>query len=296
MSTEHTPQDDSAHTAEIARLHEELRKVYGDSEYGGLVLAKLGDALCRAGRLQEAIGRYEAAEVHMNRSKQETCRDEVLQKIRETRELLRQQQSASAQTPVEADDAGDKGARQLKPEEQAELLATLKARLEQKPDHYIRSEGIIFADVQRALEANPTAMWSIAKMEETGGSPDVVAVKADAFIFADCSAESPTGRRNCVYDEEAEEHIIVGFNSNAVQMAERFGVDLWSEDFYRKRQMIGAFDIHSWNWLQTPAEIRKSGRALSGNRFGLGVHVSQDSVHDHNDRTGWRGLLRVQKA
>lgn len=102
MSAEHTPQDDSAHAAEIARLHEELRTVYGNSERGGPVLAKLGDALCRAGRLQEALGRYEAAEVHLSKTNQKTCRDDVLQKIRETRELLLQQQSASAQTPKES--------------------------------------------------------------------------------------------------------------------------------------------------------------------------------------------------
>ncbi len=101
MSAEHPPQDDSAHDAEIAFLHETLRKAYGNSEWGGYVLAQLGDALRRAGRLNEAIGRYEAAAGHLRTTNQESAHNDVLQKICETRELLLQQQSASAQTPKE---------------------------------------------------------------------------------------------------------------------------------------------------------------------------------------------------
>jgi len=102
MNAEHTPQDDSANASEIACLEGELRAVFGNSELGGPVLAKLGDALRRAGRLDAAIGRYEAAEVHLSRTNQENECSDVLRKIDEVRELLRQQQLAAAQTPKES--------------------------------------------------------------------------------------------------------------------------------------------------------------------------------------------------
>ncbi len=247
-------------------------------------------------RKLESLEKVHAASVECQAKFNRRIADDIAAITEAVRALTSAPDSAKAAT----EDAGDEGTRRLAPDEQAELLATLQHRLEQKPAHYTRPEGIVFADIERALEANPAAMWSLAKMEKTGGEPDVVAVEDDAFIFADCSKESPAGRRNCVYDKKAEKdakpNSSGSFNGNAVQMAEEFGVDLWSEDFW-KMQMAGKYDYQSWSWLQTPAEIRRRGGALI-----IPVrddHIILPNYHPashHSDDGGWRGLLRVQKV
>lgn len=189
-----------------------------------------------------------------------------------------------------------KAKRQLTPNEKTALLSVLERRFEKKPDHYTRVKGINFADVAKALEANPDAMMSVAKMEETGGEPDIVGVDQDGtFLIADCSAESPQGRRNCVYDKEAEKNAR-GFNGNAVDMAKEFGVALWSLEFYRAMQQSGKFDRNTWSWVETDAETRKSGGALIGYRRDDVVGVHRYDARDRDVRTGWRGVLRVKKA
>ncbi|MEK7591658.1 MAG: DUF4256 domain-containing protein [Patescibacteria group bacterium] len=186
--------------------------------------------------------------------------------------------------------------RELSPEETRDMLALLERRLSQKPDHYTRPEGISFGDVRKSLEADPAALWSIWKMEETGGAPDITAVENDAFIFEDCSKESPAGRRNCVYDKGAEKFASGTFNGNAVDMAKEFGIKILSPEEYRRLQTVGKFDRNTWSWVETDAETRSSGVALDGDRNGDHVYVCRGIARFHCGDRAWRGLLRVQKV
>ena len=172
----------------------------------------------------------------------------------------------------------------LTDEQQAEFLSILEDRFaEEEHNYYKRPKGVNFTEVKAALEADPTLMYSLAKMEETGGEPDIIAIKDDAFIFGDCSYESPD-RRNLTYSQAAE-------------MAKEFGVDMMSEKTYRAIQRSGEFDINTWSWLKTPADIRESGRALRGRRLpGGGVDVYASRILYRNQREGWRCVLRVPKA
>jgi len=186
--------------------------------------------------------------------------------------------------------------RELTVVEKERLLQTLQNRLSRKADHYVRPKGIDFGEVKKALEANPAALWSLSKMEETGGSPDIVAVESNEFVFADCSAESPEGRRNCVYDSAAEKSARGTFKGNAVDMSEEFGVEMWSPEFYRQMQTSGKFDRNTWSWLKTDAETRSTAVALRGSRDGDHVLVYQYDARSHRGSGAWRGLLRVQKV
>ena len=163
------------------------------------------------------------------------------------------------------------------------ILGVLEKRLAQKPDHYTRPEGVTFAEIKAALEKTPALMASLSKMEETGGAPDIIAIEGDTFVFADCSAESPSGRRNLDYDQ-------------AVSQAAEFGIELMDEATYRRIQRAGKFDNDTWSWLKTPADIREAGAALVGDRNDVVVDVSRNSAHVPNDSGGWRGVLRVQKS
>src|SRR6202162_3713372 len=85
-----------------------------------------------------------------------------------------------------------------------ELLNTLKARFEKNLN---RHKGLEWAKVQAKLETNIEKLWSLHEMERTGGEPDVIGQdkKTGEYLFFDCSAESPKGRRNLCYDREALE-------------------------------------------------------------------------------------------
>lgn len=198
--------------------------------------------------------------------------------------------------------------RELTDAQKLNLFASLGSRFSKQPDHYKRPKGVDFKKVKAALEADPVKMWSLAQMENTGGAPDIIAIEGDEFIFADCSAESPDGRRNCVFDKEAETvhpFVVENFNGNAVDMAKSFGVDIMNDSTYRKvLQKIGRFDLNntsSWVLKSDPAKqarIRNSrfgGNALRGTRFNSGViEVRQDLPFLHNDNRAWRGVLRVK--
>ena len=162
------------------------------------------------------------------------------------------------------------------------LLSALEARFAKKPKYYKRPEGVDFAEVKKALGANPTLMRSLAQMENTGGEPDIIAVEPDAFVFGDCSEESPN-RRNLTYDQ-------------ATVQAKEFGVDMMSEEDYLKMQNLGKFDQQSSSWLATPEDIRKTGLALGGNRSGGVVYVYERNADFSNPGRGWRASLRVPKA
>lgn len=170
----------------------------------------------------------------------------------------------------------------LKQYDNIDLFSILKARFAEKPEHYKQQEGIDFTEVKKALEASPDLMYSLAQMENTGGAPDIIAIESDAFIFGDCSAESPD-RRDLNYDQVTE-------------MAKEFGVDMMSEEAYRAMQESGKFDINTWSWLKTSADTRESGRALCGDRVDDVVHVDRADARSHDADEGWRGVLRVPKA
>ena len=151
---------------------------------------------------------------------------------------------------------------ELSLEQREELLGALKTRFEKNMN---RHKGLEWAKVQARLEANPEKLWSLNEMERTGGEPDVVGhdEKTGEYIFYDCSAESPDGRRNVCYDRQAlesrKEHKP---KNNAIDMAAAMGIELLTEEQYRELQKLGNFDTKTSSWLKTPSDIRKLGGAI----------------------------------
>ncbi|MFF3921754.1 DUF4256 domain-containing protein [Paenibacillus lactis] len=182
---------------------------------------------------------------------------------------------------------------ELSPEQREELLQTLKARFEKNMN---RHPGLEWADVQAKLEANPEKLWSLHEMEETGGEPDVVGHdgKTGEYIFYDCSAESPKGRRSVCYDREAlesrKEHKP---KSSAVEMAAAMGIELLTEEQYRELQQLGNFDMKTSSWVITPERIRRLGGALFCDRRYDTVFVYHNGAESYYAARGFRGSLRV---
>src|SRR5712675_1141897 len=152
--------------------------------------------------------------------------------------------------------------KELLPKQREELLRVLKARFEKNMN---RHKGLECAKVQAKLEANAEKLWSLNEMERTGGEPDVVGhdKKTGEYIFYDCSAESPKGRRSVCYDREAlesrKEHKP---KNNAIDLTAAMGIELLSEEQYRELQKLGEFDTKTSSWIKTPSDIRKLGGAL----------------------------------
>src|SRR5712671_2310271 len=152
--------------------------------------------------------------------------------------------------------------KELSTKEREELLRALKARFEKNMN---RHKGLEWDKVQAKLEANPEKLWSLYEMERTGGEPDVVGhdKKTGEYIFYDCSAESPKGRRSICYDREAlesrKEHKP---KDSAVNMAAAMGIEVLTEEQYRELQKLGDFDTKTSSWVKTPSNIRKPGGAL----------------------------------
>lgn len=183
--------------------------------------------------------------------------------------------------------------KKLSSEQQAALLKTLKARFEKNMN---RHKGIEWTKVQAKLEANAEKLWSLYEMEETEGEPDVVGFdkKAGEYIFYDCSAETPKGRRNTCYDHEAQEarkeHKP---KNNAIDMAAAIGIEILSEEQYRELQKFGKFDTKTSSWLKTPAGIRELGGAIFADyRYGQ-VFVYHNGAQSYYGVRGFRGSLRV---
>lgn len=174
-----------------------------------------------------------------------------------------------------------------------ELLNTLKTRFEKNMN---RHQGIQWDKVQAKLEAEPKKIASLNEMETTGGEPDVVGFdkKTGEFIFYDCSAETPKGRRSVCYDREGlesrKEHKPA---NNALDMAVAMGVALLTEEQYRELQTLGEFDVKTSSWIQTPAAIRKLGGALFGDRRYDTVFVYHNGAQSYYAVRGFRGSLRV---
>ncbi len=173
------------------------------------------------------------------------------------------------------------------------LLKILKARFE-KNMH--RHKGLSWAAIQAKLEADDQKLWSLNEMEETGGEPDVVAhdKKTGEYIFYDCAAESPKGRRSICYDHEAlearKEHKP---GNSAVQMATDMGIELLTEEQYRDLQSREKFDTKTSSWVQTPAAIRKLGGALFCDCRYNTVFLYHNGAESYYAARGFRGSLRV---
>ena len=186
-----------------------------------------------------------------------------------------------------------KNANKLSPQQREELLKTLKARFEK---HMNRHKGLEWAKVQAKLEATGEKLWSLHEMERTGGEPDVVAhdKKTGEYIFYDCSAESPKGRRSVCYDREAlDSRKQFKPEDNALDMAAGMGVDLLTEEQYRELQKLGNFDLKTSSWVKTPSNIRKLGGALFADRRYDTVFVYHNGAPSYYAARGFRGSLRV---
>ena len=183
--------------------------------------------------------------------------------------------------------------KKLSPEQSEELLSVLKARFEKNMK---RHKGLEWAKVQAKLEANPEKLWSLDDMEETGGEPDVIGhdKKTGEYIFYDCSAESPKGRRSVCYDGEAlesrKEHKP---KNSATDMAAGMGIELLTEDQYRQLQELGEFDTKTSSWVQTPADIRELGGALFCDRRYDTVFLYHNGAESYYAARAFRGSLRV---
>ena len=181
----------------------------------------------------------------------------------------------------------------MKAKQREELLGTLKARFEKNMN---RHKGVEWSKVQAKLEANPEKLSSLNEMESTGGEPDVVGhdKKTGEYVFYDCSAESPKGRRSVCYDREAlearKEHKP---KDSAIEMATAMGVELLTEEQYRELQKLGEFDLKTSSWVQTPADIRKLGGALFCDRRYNTVFLYHNGADSYYGARGFRGSLRV---
>ncbi|HKX30584.1 MAG TPA: DUF4256 domain-containing protein [Blastocatellia bacterium] len=183
---------------------------------------------------------------------------------------------------------------ELSPAQGEELLSTLRARFEKNMN---RHRGLEWAKVQARLEAHPEKLRSLHEMERTGGEPDVVGhdKKTGEYIFYDCSAESPTGRRNVCYDREGQEARKSGGRpaGNAIEMAAAMGIELLTEEQYRELQKLGNFDTKTSSWVTTPAEIRKLGGALFADRRYDHVFLYHNGAPSYYGARAFRGSLRV---
>ena len=183
--------------------------------------------------------------------------------------------------------------KELSPEQREELFRALKARFEKNMN---RHKGLEWVKVQVKLEANIEKLWSLNEMERTYGEPDVVGYdkKADEYIFYDCSAESPKGRRNVCYDREGQEaRKAFTPENNAIDMAGAMGIELLTEEQYRELQKLGNFDTKTSSWVKTPSDIRKLGGALFADRRYGNVFVYHNSAPSYYSVRAFRGSLRV---
>ncbi|MDF1520631.1 MAG: DUF4256 domain-containing protein [Brevefilum sp.] len=178
--------------------------------------------------------------------------------------------------------------------EQAEsLLSTLQSRFEANID---RHPDLKWAEVQSRLESHPNKLWSLSEMARTGGEPDVVGYDeaADAYLFYDCSTQSPEGRRSLCYDQEALESRKKNKpEGSAMSMAEAMGIAMLTEAEYRHLQSLGEFDTTTSSWLITPSKVRTLGGAIFGDRRYDTVWVYHNGADSYYGARGFRGSLRV---
>jgi hypothetical protein len=183
--------------------------------------------------------------------------------------------------------------RELSPKQREELLETLQARFEK---NISRHKGLEWAKVKAKLEANAAKLWSLSEMEKTGGEPDLVGhdKKTGEYIFFDCSAETPKGRVSVCYDREGldsrKEHKP---KTSAMDMASAMGIELLTEEEYQELQKLGNFDTKTSSWMKAPADMRKLGGALYGDRRYGRVFVGHNGAQSYYSARAFRGSLRV---
>lgn len=181
----------------------------------------------------------------------------------------------------------------LAPAQAKELLAILKSRFEKNMN---RHKGMVWDKIQTKLEANPDKLWILDDMENTGGEPDVVGhdKKTDEYLFFDCAAESPKGRRSICYDQDAlesrKEHKPA---HSAMGMAAEMGVEVLTEEQYHYLQSLGDYDTKTSSWLATPAAIRKLGGAIFGDKRYKHVFIYHNGVESYYAGRAFRGCLKV---
>lgn len=179
----------------------------------------------------------------------------------------------------------------LSKKQHEELLGALQARFAKNMG---RHQGLEWARVRAKVEASPEKLWSLHEMERTGGEPDVVGQDKGEFIFFDCSAESPAGRRSLCYDREALQSRKENKpKNNAMDLAAAMGVEILSEEQYRELQKLGNFDTKTSSWVKTPPAIRKLGGALFCDRRYDTVFVYHNGAESYYAARGFRGSLRV---
>ena len=178
-------------------------------------------------------------------------------------------------------------------EQKNELIDLLRIRFEKNTN---RHKNVKWNDVLSKLEANPEKLWSLNEMEKTGGEPDVVGLdeKTGEYIFMDCSAESPKGRRSVCYDREGlDSRKEYKPENNAIDMATEMGIELLSEEHYRELQQLGKFDTKTSSWIKTPDELRKLGGALFADFRYNQVFVYHNGAQSYYGVRGFRGVLKV---
>jgi len=173
------------------------------------------------------------------------------------------------------------------------MINKLQSRFE---ENMTRHKGLDWWEISTRLEATPEKLWSLGEMERTGGEPDVIGIdqQTGKYIFADCSAETPSGRRSLCYDRDALEsrktNKPVG---SAMDMAAEMGIELLTEDQYRGLQELGEFDTKTSSWLKTPDAIREKGGAIFGDRRYGQVFIYHNGAESYYGARGFRGLLKV---
>lgn len=183
--------------------------------------------------------------------------------------------------------------KELPAKARAELLGTLEARFVQNMK---RHPALDWPAVKARLEATPGKLWSVSEMEKSGGEPDVVGYdkQSGEYIFMDCSAETPAGRTAVCYDREGldsrKEHKP---KACATEMAAAMGITLLTEEEYHALQKLGAFDTKSSSWVEAPAEVRKLGGGLFGDRRYGRVFIYHNGAQSYYSGRGFRGSLRV---
>jgi hypothetical protein len=181
----------------------------------------------------------------------------------------------------------------LSSEQREELISVLKARFEK---NMTRHKGLDWTKVQARLETNTEKLWSLNEMERTGGEPDVVShdKKTGEYIFYDCSAESPKGRRSICYDHESlESRKEYKPENSAISMADAMGIEILTEEQYQELQKLGKFDTKTSSWIKTPADIRKLGGALFCDRRFDHVFLYHNGAESYYGARGFRGSVRV---
>jgi hypothetical protein len=181
----------------------------------------------------------------------------------------------------------------LSSEQAGALLATLKARFERNPG---RHAGIAWAKVEAKLQAAPGKLWSLAEMERTGGEPDVTGQdkKTGEFLFVDCAPQSPAGRQSLCYDREAlDGRKKFPPKGCATELAGAMGAEILTEEQYFELQKLGEFDTKTSSWLKTPADIRKLGGAIYGDRRYDRVFIGHNGADSYYSGRGFRGWVKV---